>query len=64
MKGQFRMQSTLSETQAGVKHWLLIPFNKLFEKDGAGFQVPITVTGSKEHPEIGADVFRRHFTIH
>ena len=64
MNGKFRMQATLSQTQSGVKQWLLKPFDKLFEKNGAGFEVPITVSGSKEHPEIGADVFHKHFTIH
>jgi hypothetical protein len=64
MNGKFLMNATLSQTQSGVKQWMLKPFDKLFEKDGAGFEVPITVTGSKQHPEIGADVFHKHFTIH
>lgn len=64
MKGLFRMQATLSETQSGIKHWVLKPFDKFFEKDGAGFEVPITVAGTKDHPEIEADVFHKHVTIH
>jgi hypothetical protein len=64
MDGKFRMQATLAETQSGFKRWLLTPFDKFFEKDGAGFEVPITVTGSREHPEIGAEVFHHRFTIH
>lgn len=62
--GRFRMQATLSQTQSGVKHWLLMPFDKMFEKDGAGFEIPITVSGTRSEPEIGADIFHHRFTIH
>lgn len=64
MSGTFRMQSTLSDTQSGVKHWVLKPFDRFFEKNGAGFEAPITITGTKDHPEIAADVFHRRVTIH
>jgi hypothetical protein len=64
MSGKFRMEAALSETQSGVKHWVLKPFDKFFEKNGAGFEVPVTVGGTKEHPEIGTEVFHKHVTIH
>ncbi len=64
MKGLFRMQATLSDTQSGIKHWVLKPFDKFFEKNGAGFEVPITVGGTKGHPEIDADIFHKRVTIH
>jgi hypothetical protein len=64
MDGKFRMQSTLADTQSGVKHWVLKPFDRFFQKNGAGFEVPISVTGSKNDPEITAQVFHRRFTIH
>jgi hypothetical protein len=64
MNGQFRMQATLSDTQSGIKHWLLKPFDTFFEKEGAGFELPITIQGTREHPEIGAEVFHHRFTIH
>jgi hypothetical protein len=64
MKGTFRMQSTLSDTQSGFKHWALKPFDPMFAKDGAGFQVPITVTGTKDHPEVGTEILHRRITIH
>lgn len=63
MKGTFRMQATLAETQSGIKHWLLKPLDPFFEKDGAGFAVPIDITGTRNHPEIGATVFHHRFTI-
>jgi hypothetical protein len=58
------MKATLSDTQSGIKHWLLKPLDPLFEKHGAGFEVPINITGTREHPEIKAEVFHREFTIH
>ena len=64
MHGVFRMQATLSQTQSGVKQLLLMPFNKLFEKDGAGFQAPLDITGTKDHPTIGITIFHKTFTIH
>jgi hypothetical protein len=64
MNGTFRMQATLSETQSGVKHLLLKPLDPFFKKDGAGFEVPIKLTGTRSHPEIGATVFHHQFTIH
>jgi hypothetical protein len=58
------MQATLSDTQSGIKHWVLKPFDRFFEKDGAGFEVPITITGTREHPDIGTEIFHKHVTIH
>ncbi len=64
MKGNFNMRATLSETQSGIKSLLLKPFDRMFEKNGKGFEVPISITGTREHPDIGVSVFHRTFTIH
>lgn len=64
MHGLFRMQATLSETQSGIKHWLLKPFDPLFKKNGAGFQVPLEIGGTKDHPEVGTHVFHKKIDIH
>ena len=64
MDGRFRMQATLAETQSGIKHLLLLPFDRFFEKDGAGFEAPITISGTREHPEVGTEIFHHRFTIH
>lgn len=64
MHGVFRMQATLSQTQSGVKQLLLMPLNKFFEKDGAGFQAPLEITGTRDHPSIGISIFHKTFTIH
>jgi hypothetical protein len=64
MKGEFQMHATLSETQSGFKSLLLKPFDRYFEKDGVGFEVPISITGTRDHPTIGVSAFHRTFTIH
>ncbi len=64
MQGTFRMQATLSQTQSGIKHWLLKPFDRFFEKQGAGFQLPIRITGTRDHPEFGVILFHREMILH
>lgn len=64
MDGTFRMEATLSQTQSGVKHWLLKPFDRFFEKNGAGFLVPVHITGTKDHPEMGTEIFHHKITLH
>lgn len=64
MQGIFQMDATLSDTQSGFKHLLLKPFDPLFEKNGAGFQVPIRLTGTRKKPVFEALVFRHRITIH
>ena len=64
MKGTFRMHATLSDTQSGIKQLLLKPFDPLFEKDGAGFQVPIRLTGNRKKPVFDALVLHHRITIH
>lgn len=62
-KGLFRMQATLSDTQSGLKHWLLKPLDPLFEKDGAGVQLPFDVSGSQEHPDLSVSAFHHTFRV-
>ena len=64
MQGTFRMQSTLSDTQSGIKHWMLKPLDPLFKKHGAGFELPVEIGGTKDHPEIGASIFHHEFNMH
>jgi hypothetical protein len=64
MKGDFQMHATLSETQSGFKALLLKPLDPLFEKKGAGFEVPLSITGTRDKPNIGVSVFHKTFTIH
>jgi hypothetical protein len=63
LKGLFRMGATLSETQSGLKHWLLKPLDPVFEKDGAGLELPFDVTGSQEHPTLSVSAFHHTFRV-
>ena len=64
MTGTFQMKATLSQTQSGVRAMLLKPLDPFFRKNGAGFEVPLSVTGTREHPVIGVSVFHHQFDIH
>jgi len=50
--GDVRLHATLSQVVGGGKGGLLSLFDPLFEKHGAGTYVPITITGTREHPQI------------
>lgn len=63
MKGTFRMEATLSETQSGLKHYALKILDPFFEKNGAGFQIPISISGTRKQPVIGASIFKHRITI-
>jgi hypothetical protein len=63
LKGLFRMSAMLSQTQGGIKHWLLKPFDPMFKKDGAGFQIPLTVSGTKTRPEVSVFALHHKFTM-
>ena len=39
----------------GWKHWVAKPFDPLFKKDGAGLEVPVTITGTKSDMKFGVD---------
>lgn len=59
IRGLFRMRATLSQTQSGLRRILLMPFDRFFEKDGAGFQVPIKIGGNKDDPSFSVE-FHHH----
>ncbi len=64
MEGRFRMQATLSDTQSGLKQWMLKPLDPLFRKHGAGFELPLEVGGTKDHPIIGTTILHHQVNIH
>ncbi len=57
-QGSLRLQATLSELTTGWKALLLKPFDKLFEKEGAGTFVPIRITGTGSDPHFALDIKR------
>jgi AsmA-like C-terminal region len=52
--GKLRMQAKLSQTMTGVKSFLLKAFDPFFRKNGQT-ELPIKITGSREHPSFGLD---------
>ena len=50
--GDVMLQATVSQTMSGLKHWLLVPFDPLFMKHGAGTYLPVEIAGTREHPEV------------
>jgi hypothetical protein len=58
LEGTVRLQATVSETQTGMRHFLLKPFDAMFRKGGAGTRLAITITGSVESPKVGIDLRR------
>ena len=65
--GTVQTKATASQMLTGWKHWVAKPFDRLFEKDGAGLEVPVTITGTKSDIQFGVDkgklrrqIFSRH----
>lgn len=65
--GTVRTEATASQMLTGWKHWAVKPFDPLFKKDGAGLEVPVTITGTKSDIKFGVDkgkLKRRIFSRH
>jgi hypothetical protein len=52
--GKLRMQAKLSQTMTGAKSFLLKAFDPFFRKNGQT-ELPIRITGPREHPSFGLD---------
>jgi hypothetical protein len=61
MQGHLRMQAKLSQTVTGKKSFFLKAVDPFFFKNGAGTELPITITGSEENPVFGVSVFHKKF---
>ncbi len=57
--GTADMQATVSRMVGGWKGLLLMPFDKVFAKNGAGTEVPFKIDGTKSDPHFGLDLGRR-----
>jgi hypothetical protein len=56
--GTIRTQATASQMTTGWKRTLLRPFDSLLKRNGAGLEIPITITGTKSAPKFGIDTKR------
>ncbi|HEY4380887.1 MAG TPA: AsmA-like C-terminal region-containing protein [Acidobacteriaceae bacterium] len=51
--GTVRTDATASQMLTGWKSVVAMPFNKLLKKNGAGLEVPITISGTESAPKVG-----------
>jgi hypothetical protein len=59
MKGYLRLDAKLSNTVTGTKSFFLKVFDPFFSKDGAGTELPVTITGTREKPVFGVSVLHK-----
>jgi AsmA-like C-terminal region len=57
--GHLRMQAKLSQTVTGTKSFFLKALDPFFEKNGAGTEVPLSISGTRDNPNIGVTVFHK-----
>ncbi|PWT88047.1 MAG: hypothetical protein C5B56_09445 [Proteobacteria bacterium] len=49
-RGHLRMEAKLSQTVTGKKSFFLKAFDPFFKKNGAGAELPISITGTRDNP--------------
>jgi hypothetical protein len=55
-RGHLKMDAKLSQTTTGVKSLFLKVVDPFFSKHGVGTDLPIKITGTKDHPSYGLDL--------
>jgi hypothetical protein len=56
-KGTARLDAKVSQMVTGWKSWLLTPVDPFFSKNGAGTEVPISITGTRSNPKYSVQLF-------
>ncbi|HET9804154.1 MAG TPA: hypothetical protein VFP96_13035, partial [Candidatus Acidoferrum sp.] len=59
LKGHLRLKAKLSQTTTGAKSFFLKAFDPFFSKNGAGTELPITISGTRDKPVFGVSVFHK-----
>ena len=57
--GHLLLKAKLSQTVTGAKSFFLKAFDPFFSKTGAGTELPITITGTRDNPVFGVSVFHK-----
>lgn len=52
-RGTARMVATVSQMVGGWKGFLLKPVDRFFKKNGAGTQIPVHISGTRDNPDFG-----------
>jgi hypothetical protein len=61
MRGHLQMQAKLSQTMTGAKSFFMKAIDPFFSKNGAGTELPINITGTRENPVFGVTAFHKKF---
>ncbi len=61
--GIAKLDATVSKMVGGVWGTLLKPADRFFKKDGAGTELPIHITGTREEPKFGVDFGHKTVTM-
>lgn len=62
MKGKLRLQAKISQTVTGAKSFFLKALDPFLSKNGAGTELPLTITGTRDKPVFGVSVFHKTIT--
>jgi hypothetical protein len=54
-RGHLKLTAKISQTMTGAKSFFLKAVDPFFSKNGAGTDLPIKITGTKDHPSFGLD---------
>ena len=57
--GTADMKATVSRMVGGWRGLLLMPFDRILQKNGAGTEVPFKIDGTKSDPHFGLDFGRK-----
>jgi hypothetical protein len=61
-KGHVRLQAKISDLVTGAKSVLLKPLDPFFSKNGAGTELPVTITGPRDAPTFSVSIFHKTFS--
>lgn len=61
--GTAKLEATVSQVVGGLWGVLLKPADRFFKKDGAGTELPIHVSGTREDPKFGVDFGHKRVTV-
>jgi hypothetical protein len=62
--GTAKLNATVSQMVGGVLGALLKPADRIFKKDGAGTEVPIRISGTREDPHFSVEFNRLRHKSH
>jgi hypothetical protein len=59
--GKIRLEAKISQMVTGVKSDFLKLLDPFFRKNGAGTELPISITGTRDRPTFGVSIFHKTF---